>query len=144
MTYRLVYPWLQSNYRTFPSTSEGPSCLLAVNPALNCSPRQPRTCFLSINLPFLDISYIKWNDKICGLSLLDSFIQCKGFEVHPRCSLYQQFAPFCSLGSHLMDVTFCLCILIDGHLKVQFLVIWNNAAMNVHVTVLVHVFISLG
>ena len=45
-----------SSYRTFPSTSQRLSSLLVANPALSSSPRQPLICFLSINLPFLDIS----------------------------------------------------------------------------------------
>lgn len=58
---------------------------LQLIPSLTSDPRQPLIYFVSIDLPFLDVSY-KWNHTVYGPFCLASFTYF--IEVHPCCTVY--------------------------------------------------------
>ena len=85
---------------------------------------KPLICFVSVDLPVLDISH-EWNHAICDFLCLASFT-LRVFEVYLYCSIYQYLIPFngwillycvaiphvfrhSAVGGHLVASTFWLC-----------------------------------
>lgn len=93
----VIYPLMQSRYRTFLSFPKGLLCFLAVSLLLSTpsfpSPWPPFIWFLSLHF---------WNHRICGLSSLASFTKHNDFHICPRCLIYQELIPsLSSIQVHL-------------------------------------------
>ena len=135
----VIYPLMQSRYRTFLSFPKGLLCFLAVSLLLSTpsfpSPWPPFIWFLSLHF---------WNHRICGLSSLASFTKHNDFHICPRCLIYQELIP--SLSSIQVHGSTTICLPADEDLGFfQVRAVTSTVSMNIHIQVYVwtYIFISV-
>ena len=125
--YRVVQPLPQSNFRPFPSSPKGTSCLFAVTVHFYSSPGQPP--LFSVDLPLLVCSFMTGSFHLAHCSW--------GSHRH---SMYQQFIPLCCrVIGHYMDRPHFACAFISWWYLTCFysLPIMCSAAMNICIQVFV-------
>ena len=126
-----------------------PLCVPSTHTTTNPYPEPQETCNLlldSIDLPILDFSY-KWNYTIYSFLWIDFFSLSIRFPkfIYVVVSVLHSF--LWTIFYFLDIIQIFIHLTVDGHLGCFHLgVIMNNAAMNIHVQVIVwmYFFLSLG